>query len=320
MSKKYMRIYCNGIKIRSTGSSMKDIHRTLQDFGCCDIDNIISVYQDTDMLRPMNTLDWNGSHIGGILIPIGLTPMAENIIRDLVLYLYNQSNLARVSNDNPMHQSFIFSMEIIKKRKNTKQIIDCFDLPIGISIQRLSNGLYIIELVIHRKLSGLHCNVWKKYINREWEDKTMIKQLINNHFGLNSVNGMTDTDNKREPLMLKSINPFVFIKEHVDSSYIIGRFIYEQEPCQVTIDYVVDEHISLDELVGLMNDTLIDLDIYDRISQKELLYIPYSVFELYMYDRIDNYVDSGKYREYNDTLIGHESIYRYKYIVIDLIK
>ena len=117
---------------------------------------------------------------------------------------------------------------------------------------------------------------------------------------------------------LKTINPFKFIKEHSNPSYIIGRFVYEQEPCQVTIDCIIDEHISLEELTKVINDELLSDDLlYDKVTSRDILYIPYSVFENYMDTRIDDYVDSGEYKKYNDPA-HHDSIYKYEFIAIDL--
>ena len=113
---------------------------------------------------------------------------------------------------------------------------------------------------------------------------------------------------------LKEINPFEFIKNNADDSYIIGRYIYEQEPCMVTIDYIVKENIDFDTLQNEI------LEKYEHIllDKEDILYIPYSVFTKYMNGRIDDYVDDKTYELYNTTRAS--SIYKFNVIVIDLMR
>ena len=70
MSKKYMRIYCNGEKIRSTGSSIEDIHRVLNEFGCYDFNQILGAFQNANGFTTMNIKQQNYQTALGFLINV----------------------------------------------------------------------------------------------------------------------------------------------------------------------------------------------------------------------------------------------------------
>ena len=159
MSKKYMRIYCNGEKIRSTGSSIEDIHRVLNEFGCYNFNQILNTFQNANGFATMN-IKQGWSYVGKMLVPsdIELDVELRRKINNLVLYLDNQRSPHKIC-IHDMEHYFSFSVEIVKQHGKMKDVIDRFNLPIGLKIYFVDNIEYF-EFVFNVNALALSRRPW----------------------------------------------------------------------------------------------------------------------------------------------------------------
>ena len=161
MSKKYMRIYCNGKKIRSTGSSITDFYNILNRFGCYSCNKIIDSFRNANGFVVLDIKEgW--THVGKMLIPsdVGLNVELTKMIRDLVLYLDNQRQPHKICIYDKSHY-FSFSVEIVKKHGSIKEVVSRFNLPLGLRILFI-DGIKYFELFTNLSLLDLTYAPWQR--------------------------------------------------------------------------------------------------------------------------------------------------------------
>ena len=172
MSKKYMRIYCNGVKIRSTGSSIADFYRILNRFGCYSFNQIIDSFRNANGFVMLDIKEgW--SHVGKMVIPsdVGLNVELTKMIRDLALYLDNQRQPHKICIYDKCHH-FSFSVEIVKKHGKVKEVVSRFNLPIGLKIQFIE-GVKYFEFFTNVSLLDLVYAPWQRLYPRRIKFKGM---------------------------------------------------------------------------------------------------------------------------------------------------
>ena len=165
MSKKYMRIYCNGEKIRSTGCSNKDIYKILNEFGCYDYIKLLNEFCfGTDVVDFVEfDIKYMYHVIGTMLIPYNTSVNVDlaKKIKNLILYLDSQKITHRHCIIKDEYR-FEFSVEIVKKHGKEKEVIDKFNLPIGLKIQCIEGKKYFEFFTNIDFLNFQRCP-WDKY-------------------------------------------------------------------------------------------------------------------------------------------------------------